>query len=375
MTGYGIVLPVLPFFAEELGLSSFQMSSLITGWAFTQFLVLPFWGKIIDQWGRKPVLVFGLVGFGIAFMLMALAQNYWQLLLIRIVGAILSSGTQPAVLAIVADTSGAQERGNAMAKIAAANGLGFLFGPTIGSLFASFGITIPFIIAGLLSLITVPLVALYIKEPNHRTEQQRPIPLSQSIGHSFKSDYFMLFMITFGIAIATSSILGILGYFMMEKFDSTASEAGMAFTIQAAAAVICQLFVIKQLYKRWSDEKIEKYGMFITACGFAFMMTAQHVSFVFIGVFLVGAGQALIKPILLTLLSKKNGIRNGMVMSLQGAYDSLGRSIGPLLAGSMLMFDEVAPFILSFSICLLLFVVMIVEQMKVHKVLNRGEDV
>ena len=117
MTGYGIVLPILPFFATELGLSSFEMSSLITGWAFTQFLVLPFWGKVIDKYGRKPVLIFGLIGFGIAFILMVIAQNYWQLLFIRIIGAILSSGTQPAVLALVADTTDPRSRGKAMSNI------------------------------------------------------------------------------------------------------------------------------------------------------------------------------------------------------------------------------------------------------------------
>ncbi|MEK4630080.1 MAG: MFS transporter [Solibacillus sp.] len=375
MTGYGIVLPVLPFFADELGLSSFQMSSLITGWAFTQFLVLPFWGKCIDKFGRKPVLVFGLVGFGFAFLLMNIAQNYIQLLFIRIIGAILSSGTQPAVFAIIADTSEPRERGKAMAHLAAANGLGFLLGPVLGSAFVPFGLSIPFIFAGFLSLITVPFALLFVKEPAERGEIKHTSPLFQSIGHSIKPGYLLLFLITFALALATSSILGILGYFLIEQFQAGATETGWAFTIQSAAAVIIQLTVLSLLYKYFSEDTITKYGILITTIGFACFIITYHISFVFIGVLLIGAGQALIKPTLLALLSKKNELGHGMVMSLHGAYDSLGRSIGPLLAGSLFLFDPVAPFIMSFIICGLLFMFVSFEQRKTYRVTITSKEV
>lgn len=367
MTGYGIVLPIMPFFATELGLSSFQMSSLITGWAFTQFLVLPFWGKIIDKYGRKPVLIFGLIGFGIAFILMVFAQNYWQLLFIRIIGAIISSGTQPAVLALIADTSDARNRGKAMSNIMAANGIGFLLGPVLGSAIAPLGITMPFLIAGLLSLVTVPLAIIFIKEPIAKGQLKQSPPLLLSIGYSFKQGYFMLFMITLGISIATSSILGVLGYYMIDQFQSSATETGWAFTIQSTAAVFVQLFFITILYRYFSEENITKYGFLITIIGFASIMITTHISFIFIGVFLVGAGQALIKPTVLASLSKKDDLGQGMVMSLHGTYDSLGRSIGPIVAGLLFSFNPVSPFLLSFILCGLLLIVISLEHWKTSK--------
>ncbi|MDN4494585.1 MFS transporter [Ureibacillus aquaedulcis] len=375
MTGYGIVLPVLPYFAEELGLTSFQMSSLITGWAFTQFLVLPLWGKIIDKVGRKPVLLFGMVGFGIAFVLMILAESYWQLLSIRIIGAILSSGTLPAVLALVADTNDDQTRGAAMSKMSAANGIGFLVGPAVGSAFVPFGITIPFIVAGVLSLITIPFVALFIQEPSKNNQGQEQIPITKSLVYSFKPGYFMLFMITLGISISISSILGILGYFMIEKFDSSATLTGWAFTAQSAAAVIVQIFLMSWLYRHINEESITKYGIIITAVGFLFLVLPVHVSFVFIGVFIIGVGQALIRPTLLTLLSKKEDLGRGMVMSLHGAYDSLGRSIGPLIAGWLFMVNEIAPFIMSCILCLILFLIMLSQDVKLYRFENKSKEV
>lgn len=378
MTGYGIVLPILPYFATDLGLSSFEMSSLITGWAFTQFLVLPFWGKIIDKFGRKSVLIFGLIGFGIAFILMMIAQNYWQLLLIRIIGAILSSGTQPAVLALVADSSDSRNRGKAMSNIMAANGIGFLLGPVIGSAIAPFGITMPFFVAGVLSLVTVPLAIVFIKEPINKTQLKQSPPLLSSIGYSFKRGYVSLFMITLGISIATSSILGVLGYYMIEQFQSSAIETGWAFTIQSGAAVFVQLFFISLLYRYLSEEKMTKYGTIITVLGFASIMITTHISFVFIGVFLIGAGQALIKPAVLASLSIKEDLGQGMVMSLHGTYDSLGRSIGPIVAGLLFSLNPIAPFLASFVLCVFLLFSISFKHLKVAKLFTkkgRGETI
>ena len=133
MTGYGIVLPTLPFIADDLGLSSFQMGSLITGWAVSQLITAPIWGRFADKMGRKPVLLFGLFGFGVAFIILILAQSYWQLLIARIIGAALSSGTHPAVFSMVADFSTPKNRNLSMAQMGALNGLGFLCGPAVVS--------------------------------------------------------------------------------------------------------------------------------------------------------------------------------------------------------------------------------------------------
>ncbi|MBD8069069.1 MFS transporter [Bacillus sp. PS06] len=354
MTGYGVVLPALPYLADELGLSSFQMGSLITGWAFTQFLVVPFWGRLADKWGRKPVLIFGLVGFGLAFLLLLFAKSYLHLLLIRMIGAFLSSGTQPAALAFVSDSFEKKERSQAIAKMAAANALGFLCGPAVGALFSPLGINVPFIVAGTLSLVTIPLVLIYLKEPQQKTSSKELPSFTQSLKVMITPRFRELFFITFGLAVAASSLFSMLGYFLIERFDALASETGIAFSVQSGAAVVIQLFIIGYLYQKYRDTHIAKTGFLFEAAGFLLIVVSFSFTLTLIGCALIGIGQALSRPTLLSLLSRQDQIGQGTVMGLQQSMDSLGRTVGPLVAGALFMLHEAAPFISALLVCLVM---------------------
>ncbi|PLS08462.1 MFS transporter [Neobacillus cucumis] len=355
MTGYGVVLPALPYLADHLGLSSFQMGSLITGWALTQFLVVPFWGRLIDRIGRKLVLLIGLFGFGIAFLLMIFAESYVQLLIIRIIGAMLSSGTQPAALALVIDTHEKEKRSRALANMGAANALGFLCGPTVGAIFSPLGLHAPFIAAGLLSLITIPFAHYFLLEPEQKNKTLKEVSFKDSLKHMVKPGYRNLLLITFGLAVSTSSLFGVLGYFMIERFQSTASETGFAFSAQSLSSVVIQLFLMGVILSRFHEITITKMGLVVEIVGFACIAFAVSAWMVLAGCLLVGAGQAIARPTIISLLSKQETVGQGTVMGFQQSMDSFGRSVGPLVAGWIFLFHPSAPFVFSSSICLVLF--------------------
>jgi MFS family permease len=344
MTGYGIVFPALPYLAAHLGLNSFQMGSLITSWAFSQFVTVPFWGRLIDRFGRKPILVFGLFGFGIAFLLMIFAQSYAQLLLIRIIGAMVSTGTMPAVYAMISDVYDKRQRGPVIAKMAAANTLGFLCGPVVGSALSPFGINIPFIAASLLSFITIPFAIIFLKESKRRTTRQDNLPFAKSLGILIQPGCWELFLMTFGIAVAASGFFSMLGYFMIERLSTNASQTGLAFSMESLATVVLQVFVMSAIYRKLGEVHIAKLGSLINAVGYACIAFSQSVWMIFLGCALIGIGNALVLPTLVSLLSKQDSVGQGMVMSLQQAIDSLGRSIGPLLAGWLFFYRDSAPF-------------------------------
>jgi MFS transporter, DHA1 family, multidrug resistance protein len=162
---------------------------------------------------------------------------------------------------------------------------------------------------------------------------------------------------------------------MIEQFHSGAIETGWAFTIQSGAAVFVQLFFISILYRYFSEEHITKYGILVTILGFASIIITAHIIFIFIGVFLIGAGQALIKPAVLASLAKKEDLGQGMVMSLHGTYDSLGRSIGPILAGLLFALHPISPFLMSFLLCGLLWFVISLEHRKSLRVSIKKNEV
>lgn len=365
MTGYGIVLPTLPFIADALNLSSVQMSSLIIIWAISQLITAPLWGRLTDKKGRKPVLLFGLFGFGIAFLILIFAQNYLQLLLARMIGAALSSGTFPAVIAMVSDQTEKKNRSQVIAKMGAVNGLGFLCGPAVGGLFSPFGVTVPFIVAASLAFFTLPFAYMFIKESNPSLEEDKESlandkneqSLWKSISMMAKKGYWNLYVITLGLSIAASSFFGLLGYYMIARFDASPVFVSMAFSVQAGMSVTVQFFLIKRVSEVWEEETITKIGLLIATIGYCLISFSPIIWLVIAGCIFTGFGQALVRPTITAMLSKRDQMGQGITMGLQHSIDSLGRIVGPFWGGWIFAFNVSGPFITSAFITALLLII------------------
>lgn len=356
MTGYGIVLPTLPFLADDLGLSSMQMSSLIIIWAISQLITAPIWGRLADKIGRKPVLMIGVFGFGVAFLLLILAQNYWQLLVVRLIGAAISSGTQTAAFSMVADQTAPKFRNQSIAKLGAVNGLGFLCGPAIGGLFSPFGVVVPFIIAGTLALVTLPFAHFYIRDTMSdqkmeaqclATENNKTISFWKSLTMVTKAGYWNHYMIILGMSIAASSFFGLLGYYLIAKFAATPIFVSMAFSAQAGTSVMVQFFLLKKCYQLWNEDTITKVGLGFTTIGYCFISFAPFIWVAIIGCVFTGLGSSLVRPTTIAMLSKRTEMGRGITLGLQESMDSLGRILGPLWGGWIFIFLVSAPFITS----------------------------
>ncbi len=151
MVGFGVIMPILPFYAESMGATATTLGLLFASYSVVQFLFSPFWGQMSDKMGRKPILLIGLIGFGVSFVLFGAATALWVLFAARILGGILSAATLPTVMAYVADTTDNEQRGGGMGIIGAAMGLGVTFGPVIGGFLGTVNPSLPFYFSGLLA--------------------------------------------------------------------------------------------------------------------------------------------------------------------------------------------------------------------------------
>lgn len=385
MTGYGIVLPTLPFLADDLGLSSVQMSSLIIIWAVSQLITAPIWGRLADKIGRKPVLMIGVFGFGIAFLLLIVAQNYWQLLVVRLIGAAISSGTQMAAFSMVADQTKKEFRNQTIAKMGAVNGLGFLCGPAIGGLFSPLGVVVPFIIAGSLALVTLPFAHFYIRDSitDHYNETQNTfarnndtISFWRAITMITKTGYWNHYMIILGVSIAASSFFGLLGYYLIAKFEATPIFVSMAFSAQAGTSVIVQFFLLKKCYELWTEDTITKIGLAFATIGYCFISFAPFIWVAILGCVFTGFGQSLVRPTTIAMLSKRTEMGRGITLGLQESMDSLGRILGPLWGGWVFLSLVSAPFITSAVIIAILLGIafLITHQQKINFSISQQKD-
>ena len=168
--GLGLVIPVLPTLMNELDISGSTVGYLVAIYAITQFITSPFSGKWVDQYGRKPIIILGLLIFSVSELLFGLGENVYVLFISRILGGFSNALIFPAVTAFIADVTSENERPKAMGYMSAAINTGFLIGPGIGGFLADINMRMPFFVAALFGALSVVFSFLLLKEPNEFEE-------------------------------------------------------------------------------------------------------------------------------------------------------------------------------------------------------------
>ena len=359
MVGFGIVIPTLPFLARQVGASPVEMGLLVTVWAVAQLLTAPLWGSLSDRVGRKPVLIAGLLGYGVTFFLLAASRSYTTLLLSRLAGGLLSAAALPTAQALAADLTSPEDRGAAMGAMGGAFGLGFLLGPAIGGVLAPLGITVPFLVAGTLALAAAPLGAILLREPTHRHVQTGGQPLWRSLWQAVRSPYAVLFWLTFGGTFAGSTMFSMLGYYFIDRVHGTPGQVGLAFTLMGLAGSLIQFTVIGPAIRAWGEERVTQTGLLLGAIGFAAIVLSGVTPVLISSVMMTGIGMSLIRPSITSLVSKRTLHGQGLTMGVQAAFDSLGRTVGPLWAGVIYGLDIRAPFLSSSAVFVVFLLIML----------------
>jgi DHA1 family tetracycline resistance protein-like MFS transporter len=347
LLGFGIVIPVLPFYAEgtQFNATPRTVGLLFASYSIMQLFFSPVLGRLSDKYGRRPVLLISIIGTGIGFMILGFAKTLWMLFVGRILDGI-SGGNISTAQAYIADITTKEDRAKGMGLLGAAFGLGFIFGPAIGGILSRWGIQVPFLFAA--GLCFANAILLYFTLPETVTPDH-PARVSAAGGRGFKQlitslkqprlgfilTIYFLFIVAFSIMTTSFSL------YTMFRFGYDAQHNGYLFAYVGLIAVIIQGGLIGRLVKRFGEQALVIVGaLFFAVSLFSVPFVGPHAGglvALLIGGGIFSLGNSLSTPALNSLASKSVGAaEQGGVLGVTQSVSSLARAVGPSIAALLI---------------------------------------
>ncbi|GEK35321.1 MFS transporter [Kurthia sibirica] len=349
--GIGLIVPVMPTIMREMNLDGQTMGYLVAAFSFTQLLISPFAGKWVDRFGRKKMIVIGMVIFGISELLFAMGHTVSLLYLARFIGGVSAAFTMPAITAYVADITTLKQRPKAMGYVSAAINTGFILGPGLGGFLAEVDTRLPFFTAAGLGFIGALFSLIYLKEPHKPSEANNKKPSEDTAITGWRTLaqplYFIPFLIILIASFGLAAYETIYGLFLDHQFSFTVTDIAILLTISGVVGTIFQLFLFDGLTRKFGEIGLIRLCLLIAAIMMIFMITAKSFMWILTVTIIVFLTFDLIRPALTTYLSKIAGNDQGFVSGLNSTFTSIGNIIGPIVAGMLFDFQPHSPYVFS----------------------------
>lgn len=345
MVGFGIIIPVLPFLAEDIGASPIELGFLMAIYSIMQLFFAPMWGRISDRIGRKPILIIGIAGLAASFFITAMADSLFGLFVARIIGGILSSANMPTAMAYVADITTVEDRGKGMGVIGAATGLGFIFGPAIGGIFSKTSLSFPFVIAGISSVITLILVITVLKESLSVEKRAHQTKQKQSTNNTLKGPISIIYILQLIITLSLAGLETTFAYFAAKRAGINAVQLGYIFMIMGLGSAIVQGGLVGKMTKKFGEGAVIRAGILVSIIGFILILFTSNFWTAAIFLTIFGLGNGVIRPAISALLTKNTTSGYGNTTGILSSFDSFGRILGPPLGGWLFSISIGLPFI------------------------------
>ncbi|HSW88548.1 MAG TPA: MFS transporter [Candidatus Saccharimonadales bacterium] len=337
MLGYGIIIPILYSYSKRFGLSDFQNGLLFSMFSVCQFISTPIIGRLSDKYGRRPLLIISIAGTAASFFLTAFAPNAAFIFIARALDG-LTAGNIPVAFAVISDSTKPEERAKAFGLIGAAFNFGFVFGPAIAALTVGLGQGVPFIIAGIITVIAVILTALYLPETNKHmgeTKHGKLFDFSQLWHTLFDPNVGVTFIISLIFFLAFSCAI-LYGFqpFTMNILKVTPSQNALLFTMFGIIGLISQTFLVGRVSKTLGMKKSFTISLIFTALSFVIMFLSHSLLVFVIASLILGVFNSIVQTLLPTILSQEADAKSqGSIMGLNASYQSIGMIFGPILGG------------------------------------------
>lgn len=365
LLGFGIVIPIIPILSVQMGASALQAGLLLSVYSLMQFIFSPYWGRLSDKYGRRPILLICLLGEVFSYLVFAFARNLEWLFIARILSGFFGASISTAS-AYISDITPPEERSKGMALIGAAFGLGFLFGPAIGG-----GLTIwaeklspdPYFKTSFsaywisaLCLVTFAFAWKYLKETNtHKKAPEKIRRLTQIIKFFKVPTVGPLIMVFLLSSIAMSSMEATLVLYTKEKFNWGIKEVSFGFAYIGIMIIFTQGFLVRRLIPKIGEKHVLRAGLILMTLGLSGIAFAESIYFLAVTQTLLSIGMGLTNPSILGSISLlTDPAEQGAALGTTQGMASFGRIVGPALGGALFGALAIeAPFILSGSMTLI----------------------
>lgn len=361
LVGFGIVIPILPYYAQSYGASAWQLGLLMTAYSAMQFLISPFWGRLSDRIGRRPVLLMSLVATSASMIFLGLAGSLTALFVGRTLAGIFGANISTAY-AYITDVTTEKDRAKGMGLIGAGFGLGFIFGPAIGGLLSRYGYAAPMFAGAGLAAVNAVFAYFRLEEPALSPEareenrakkfDRRSIQLALSDPRTRIAT-----MLFFWVTFAVTQMEVVFAIYLAYRFGYDAEKAGILLAIMGVIMAGVQGGLIRRLAPRYGEAALIAVGTATCAVALVGFSYAPSILVFLLSLCLLAIGHGMLHPSLSSLASLgAHPSRRGMTMGVFQSASSLARVAGPPAAGWL--YDHAghrAPFLVASSILIACF--------------------
>jgi multidrug resistance protein len=341
MLGLAMIIPLLPFYATEMGASATVVGVLIAAFSIAQLASAPLWGRFSDRYGRRPGLLVGLLVSAVAYVIFAYAGTLWLLLISRVVQG-LGGGTIGVVQAYVADASDPKDRAKSLGWLSAATSLGAVVGPAIGSALIHWGRHAPGIASAIFCVLVSVFAAVYLRESRQEmttTGEHGLVP--ESSGTAVWSviarpkepaqRLIWIYAIAIGAFYGTVPTLPLI---LARRLPITEGNVGYFVMYLGAMGVVVRAGLLGRMIEWLGEPQLTRLGLILLSVGLALIAAVHSYLTLIISLTLMPLGTAFVFPCVTAMLSRVVPSRNrGLYMGVQHTFGGVSRVIFPLAAG------------------------------------------